>query len=166
MVEGKNRPGKNRTPKDDLAAAAAIPLEQLAAPVVTVDGQACYAGKLSINQIIAAAKLLVETAAKLSEESRKTLRAAATTAAAPGASQEDTLGNLALGLAVLDEEVVGRLFSIVVRQPPAWCSEHIGIGDLARIVDSLLDNNEIDTVRAVFFRQSKRFAASLNSTPR
>lgn len=163
MAQGTNARTKGRrTGSDDLATVRDTPTERLDATPLTIAGRTVWAGKLGLNQLVAAARLLVAAAAKMTTEERATLVQLSGDAAKGGA--EEVTAGLASLLMAFDEDVVRRAFGIVLDVEAEWCGKHLGAADVMRVIEGVVEHNEIDEVKAAFFRLVRRFQTSPATT--
>jgi hypothetical protein len=146
--------GINARKQSKLEEVSATPLDLLDRTAIQVADETVYAGKLSINQLIAVAHTAVEAMTKLSPEHRNVLTELA------GEDQAGGLAELSSLLAVLNEETVSQIIATIVKRDRAWVAENVGLLETLLILEAVADHNDIAQVRAVFFRLVNRFRSS------
>jgi len=146
--------GINARKQSKLEEVSATPLDLLDRTAIQVADETVYAGKLSINQLIAVAHTAVEAMTKLSPQHRTVLTELA------GDEQSGGLAELSSLLAVLNEETVSQIVATIVKRDPAWVAENVGLLETLLILEAVADHNDIAQVRAVFFRLVNRFRSS------
>jgi len=146
--------GINARKQSKLEEVSATPLDLLDRTAIKVADETIYAGKLSINQLIAVAHTAVEAITKLSPENRTVLTELS------GEEQSGGLVELGAVLAVLNEETVSEIVATIVKRDPAWVAENVGLLETLMILEAVAEHNDIAQVRAVFFRLVSRFRSS------
>ena len=141
-----------RTESAVLDEVRSTPLDLLARSSIKVGDDVVHAGRLSLNQLIALAQIIVDASARLAADKREVLLDAAKT--------DGELADIAAALAVLDERTVTTLVGTVIGRAPEWTGEHLGALELLQVADAVLEHNDIAQVRAVFFRLVGRLKSS------
>jgi hypothetical protein len=161
-------------------------LEQLSGTPVTIDNETVYVGKLCINQLVALSHfgvklwkvvgssglepvltemMKVQPEAPADEDAGAKAERKAHDKAAMDAALTQVSGMAVLDsiLDVLTAEQIGGLFGIVLDRDTGWCCTHIGLPDMMRIGEAIVEHNEVATLVAYFSRATKRLG--LSTTP-
>lgn len=149
MAQGTNARSSRRS---QLEAVKDTPLDLLNRAAIPVGDEVVHAGRLSLNQMVTLAQIVVDAAAKLPGNRRAVL----VDAAKSGTDATDIIA----ALAVLDQMTVSALFATVIDRDAKWAGDHLDALACLRVIEAVLDHNDMDEVKAVFFRLVSRFGGS------
>lgn len=161
-------------------------LEHLSGTQIEIDGEVVHVGKLCIDQLVALSRFgvrlwkvvgssgLEPVLAEMTRKPPEVVRDEDPDASAERRDRDKAAMDAALakvsGAAVLDsivdvltEEQIGDLFGVIVDMPSAWCRKHIGLPDIFRIGEAVMEHNDWQTLVAYFNRAARRLG--LSTTP-
>jgi hypothetical protein len=166
MSEGNNRSGQG---SEALAAAQETTLDRLDTTALTIGGEVFHVGELSLDQVIAVARLVSEAVVRMNEQQIKTLREVAARSGKPGAGGgqlSQNQANLTAALALLDRETIASIFGTILDRPQEWVRKNLKLRASIQIVAALLEHNDPEELKGAFFEVGKHLPPSLVSSLR
>lgn len=149
MGEGINRPQGSA----ELASAQDTPMDLLDTTPVEIGEETFHVGELSLDQVIAIARLVAEATLAMDTSQRNALKRAA---GAPDA-------NLAGTLQLLDPATIHRLFGIVLDRDGEWIRQHLKLKASLKVIAAIVRHNDPEELKSTFLEATRPFANSLGS---
>lgn len=164
MAQGTN--ARKGSGSAALEAVRETPLEQAAGgTVVVVGGEDVRVGRLTLNQLVALAQVVGGAVAKGRREALQAVVRRRQEAEQDGEAIQATADELVIALSFFDAATVSKIVGIVVERDEHWVGQYVDALGLLEIADALLEQNDLEQLKTVFFRLTKRFQNSPKSAP-
>lgn len=163
MSEGINR--SDRQGSVALAAAQETPMDRLDSTAVPIAGEVFHVGELSLDQVIAIARLLGEATVRMTEKEKAVLQEIASRTRGPQADGKlDQLhANVVAFMEVLDRKTIAAVFGALLDREEEWVRRNLKLRATLQVVGAVLEHNDPEELKAAFFEVKKHLPPSLTS---